>query len=117
MMLLLFQKESAINEILSENIPTNATKHNDNGDLLVSTSTNMVDCDVIGGTQSDNQEATSAEAHMQKLCYLKTKLENLQSILLVRTPNRRAKTTAAQSSSIEHSSTIFVPIAQLKEKP
>ncbi|XP_023765464.1 pathogenesis-related homeodomain protein [Lactuca sativa] len=110
-------KESANNEILSENIPTNATKQHDNGDLLVSTSTNMVDCDVIGGTQSDNQESTSAEAHMQKLCYLKTKLENLQNILLVRTPNRRAKTTAAQSSSIDHSSTIFVPIAHLKEKP
>lgn len=123
-------KYDAINEISSENMPINVAltpveldehtkrfcrkenpqppndtinQQQDSGDLHVSTSNNKVDDD----------EQTAAEAQMQKLCYLKTKVEKLQNILLLRTPNRRAKTTAALSS-IDH---IFVPIVDLKEKP
>lgn len=131
-------KKDSINENLSENIPSSvalthtkrfrrkknpqppndpANQLHDSGGLHVSTSTNKVESDIIGGTESDNQEATSAEVQMQKLCSLKTKLEKLQNILLVRTPipNRKAKSTAL--SSIDHSCTMLVPIAQLREKP
>ncbi|PWA40961.1 Homeodomain-like protein [Artemisia annua] len=68
-----------------------------------------------GTSDSDNQQtATAAEAHMEKLCFLKTKLEKLQQVLLLRTPNRKAKTIA--SSSIDHNDIIFFPVAHLKEK-
>ena len=71
---------------------------------------------VIDGTSDgdDQQTATAAEAHMEKLCFLKTKLEKLQQVLLLRTPNRKAKTTT--SSSIDHNDIIFFPVAHLKEK-
>ncbi|GKD16250.1 hypothetical protein Tco_1205408, partial [Tanacetum coccineum] len=68
-----------------------------------------------GTSDGDDQHtAIAAEAHMEKLCFLKTKLEKLQQVLLLRTPNRKAKTTA--SSSIDHNDVIFFPVAHLKEK-
>lgn len=123
--------------------PTRTAKQkHDNIELHFSTSTNKVDGDVdlgedtaslialeenmvnekniavvTGGTsESDDQQAAAvvAEAHMEKLCLLKTKLENLQQVILLRTPNRKAKTTAP---SINHNDTVFIPVAHLKEKP
>lgn len=73
---------------------------------------------VIGGTSEgdDDQQARTAEAQMEKLCLLKTKLEKLQKVIQLRTPNRKGAKTAA-APSIDHSHTIFVPVAHLKEKP
>ncbi|KAK9076832.1 hypothetical protein SSX86_005166 [Deinandra increscens subsp. villosa] len=122
--------------------PTNTIKpQQENGELHLSTSTNKVDDDVdLGennlrlkilkettekeretggvdgeGGDDDEQAAAGAEAQMEKLCVLKTKLEKLQQVILLRTPNR--KTAKATAPSIDHSHTVFVPVAHLKEKP
>lgn len=70
---------------------------------------------VIGGASvgDADQQAAAAEAQMAKLCLLKTKLDKLQQVILLRVPNRKAKTTAV---SIDHNITIFVPFAHIKEK-
>ncbi|KAM0036650.1 putative transcription factor homeobox-WOX family [Helianthus debilis subsp. tardiflorus] len=120
--------------------PTNTAKPQDNGESHLLASNNKVDGDadlgennpslkmlketrekdkeidvIIGGTsEGDNQQA-AAEAQMEKLCLLKTKLEKLQQVILLRTPNRKAAKTIAPS--VDQSHTIFVPIAHLKEKP
>lgn len=71
----------------------------------------------VGGTSvgDGNKAAVEAEAQMEKLCLLKTKLEKLQQVILLRTPNRKAGKITAPS--IDHSNTIFFPVAHLKEKP
>lgn len=157
-------KNEAIDEILSENMPTTLAHTPRNGhmkkfrrrknpqsptstakeqqverELNLSTSTNKVDgnenlgdndmslnmlrenakkekiraVDIGDSSEGDDQQAVAAESQMEKLCLLKIKMEKLKQVLLLRTPNRRAKTTAA---SIDHINTIFVPVAHLKEK-
>lgn len=114
--------------------PTNAAKpQQDNIELHLSASTNKVNGDINLGedneslkiikeiaenekntaSECDDQQA-AAEAQMEKLCVLKTKLEKLQQVLLLRTPNRKAKTKVV-ATSVQHDSTVFVPVAQLKE--
>ncbi|KAL8223064.1 hypothetical protein R6Q57_020463 [Mikania cordata] len=120
--------------------PTNTVKPKDNGELHLSASTSKVDgCVDLGennsilktlkettkkekktsvavGEGDDDQAASeAAEAQMEKLCVLKTKLEKLQQVILLKTPNRKAAKTTGPS--IEHGHTIFVPVAHLKEKP
>ncbi|XP_071726912.1 pathogenesis-related homeodomain protein-like, partial [Rutidosis leptorrhynchoides] len=115
-----------------------AKQKHDNEELHVLTSTDKVDDDVdleedtmgpkmlevntenerniavvIGGT-SESDDQAAAEAQMEKLCFLKTKLENLQQTILLRTPNRKVKTTAP---TINHNDIVFIPVAHLKEKP
>ncbi|XP_076932907.1 pathogenesis-related homeodomain protein-like [Bidens hawaiensis] len=72
---------------------------------------------VVGGTSEgdDDQQARTAEAQMEKLCLLKTKLEKLQKVIQLRIPNRKGAKTTALSIDLSH--TIFVPVAHLKEKP
>ncbi|KAI3701713.1 hypothetical protein L6452_26987 [Arctium lappa] len=70
--------------------------------------------DIGGSSEGDDQQAVAAaESQMEKLCLLKTKMEKLKQVLLLRTPNRRGKTTAA---SVDYMNTVFVPVAHLKEK-
>ncbi|XP_024960403.1 pathogenesis-related homeodomain protein isoform X3 [Cynara cardunculus var. scolymus] len=158
-------KNEAIDEILSEDMPTTLAHTPGNGHMKkfrrrknpqsptstakqqqverefnLTTSTNKVDgnedlgdddlslkmlrenvkkekiraVDIGGSSEGDDQQAVAAaESQMEKLCFLKTKMEKLKQVLLLRTPNRRAKTTA---TSIDHTNTIFVPVAHLKEK-
>ncbi|KAI3754717.1 hypothetical protein L1987_54506 [Smallanthus sonchifolius] len=122
--------------------PTNDAKPQDNGELHPSTSPDKVDGDldlgeknnssmkmlkettekekeigvIVGGTsEGDDGQQAAAEAQMEKLCLLKTKLEKLQQVILLRTPNRKAAKMTAPI--VDHSRTIFVPVAHLKEKP
>lgn len=58
------------------------------------------------------QEA-EAEAEMQELCRIKDKIARLQDILR-RFPNHRCR--RADTSSLDESLIVFVPVAQLQEK-
>ncbi|KAJ9550733.1 hypothetical protein OSB04_014778 [Centaurea solstitialis] len=106
------------------NLSTSANKVGANedlvdGDLSLKTLTENAKKEVIPAvdigcsSEGDDQQAAAAESQMEKLCFLKTKMEKLKQVLLLRTPNRRAKTTAAP---IDHSNTVFIPVAHLKEK-
>ncbi|KAK1430177.1 hypothetical protein QVD17_12732 [Tagetes erecta] len=119
--------------------PLNDAKTQDNGELHHSVLTNKVNDGVdpgendlslkmltekeketgivVCGTSEGDGDAAAvaAEAQMEKLCLLKTKLEKLQQVILLRTPNRKAGKMTAPS--LGHSNTIFFPVAHLKEKP
>ncbi|KAL3332004.1 hypothetical protein AABB24_032564 [Solanum stoloniferum] len=54
-----------------------------------------------------------AEAEMQELCRMKDKIARLQEVLR-RFPNRRCR--RADTSSLDESLVVFIPVAQLQEK-
>uniref|UniRef100_M1CSX0 Homeobox domain-containing protein n=1 Tax=Solanum tuberosum TaxID=4113 RepID=M1CSX0_SOLTU len=67
----------------------------------------------INSKEREKIKEAEAEAEMQELCRIKDKIARLQDVLR-RFPNRRCR--RADTSSLDESLVVFIPVAQLQEK-